>query len=74
MIVGAMTMILVLFTKEWLVLTINVNCVVSTGEDNQSSNTDSDTDGHDTGIVLLVWNLKLLIYNLLSLQTSFLIS
>ena len=26
----------------------DLNCVVSTGEDNQSSNTDSDTDGHDT--------------------------
>ena len=54
----------------------DLNCVVSTctGEDIQSSNTDSDMDGHDTGIVLLVWNLKLWIHNLLSLQISFLIS
>ena len=29
-----------------------LNCVVSTGEDNQSSNTDSDTDCHDTGSVV----------------------
>ena len=29
-----------------------MNCVVSTGKDNQSSNTDSDTDGHDTGSVV----------------------
>ena len=26
----------------------DLNCVVSTDEDNQSSNMDSDMDGHDT--------------------------
>ena len=31
----------------------DLNCVVSTGEDNQSSNTDSDTDGHDSGSVVI---------------------
>ena len=30
----------------------DLNYVVSTGEDNQSGNTDSDTDGHDTGSVV----------------------
>ena len=30
----------------------DLNCVVSTGEDNQSGNTDRDTDGHDTGSVV----------------------
>ena len=30
----------------------DLNCVVSTGEDYQSSNTDSDMDGHDTGSVV----------------------
>ena len=30
----------------------DLNCVVSTGEDNQSSNTDSDTDGHGIGSVV----------------------
>ena len=48
-------MMLVLFNKECLVLTIwrcDLNCVVSTGEDNQSSNTDSDMDGHYSGNVV----------------------
>ena len=45
-------MILVLFTKECLASSddrCDLNCVVSTGEDNQSGNTDNDTDSHDTG-------------------------
>ena len=29
-----------------------MNCVISTGEENQSSKTDNDTDGHDTGSVV----------------------
>ena len=30
----------------------DLNCVVNTAEDNQSSNTDSDMNGHDTGSVV----------------------
>ena len=30
----------------------DLNCVINTGEDNQSSNTDSDMNGHDTGSVV----------------------
>ena len=50
-----MMMILVLFTKECLASSddgCDLNCVVSTGEDNQSGNTDNDMDSHDTGIIV----------------------
>ena len=45
----------------------DLNCVVSTGEDSQSSNTDSDMDGHDTGSVVGVESETIWIHNLLSL-------
>ena len=50
-----MTMILVLFTKECLAISddrCDLNCVVSTGEDNQSGNMDNDMDSHDTGSIV----------------------